>query len=137
MLRMKRLLPVVALFYGAVASADWVAVPRAADPSPATFIDMETIRQTGPMNTMRRVWQLRNLTQSAAENTLSIKSHMEYDCKDRRVRLLEANHFADSWGRGDKLDVAVPAAKSRDWGVIGKGNLSEAIFLRVCPRDGT
>ena len=105
--------------------------------SPETFIDTGTVRQTGPMATMRRVWQLSNRPPGGASGIGSIKSLVEYDCKDRRVRVLEVGHFADVWARGDKLDVAAPDLNGRDWIGIAKGSLGEAVFLRVCPHDGT
>ena len=89
------------------------------------------------MNTMRRVWELSNFSQRAPNNALSIKSLVEYDCKDRRVRVIEQSYFSQRSAQGETLVATEQDAKASDWGVIAKGSLSEAIFSRVCPSDGT
>lgn len=132
----KPLCVVLAVLGCTAAHAEWVAMPRATDGSLETFIDLETVRQTGPMNIMRRVWQLSLLAPGAANKALSVKSHVEYDCKDGRYRVLEVNYFTEAWGRGRQLESTVPSAVSSDWNVIDKDSLSALIFRRVCPHDG-
>ena len=84
------------LFMSATVSAEWEKIKGAAGTSVEKFIDTETMRQTGPMNTMRRVWEISNLAKGASNkalfNVLSIKSQVEYDCKDRRVREIGRAH---------------------------------------------
>jgi hypothetical protein len=41
-----------------IAHADWVRIDFKASDQIETFIDTNRIRQSGPMNTMRRVWEL-------------------------------------------------------------------------------
>ena len=102
---MKKLVPLLLLFMSATASADWLKINSAAGTSPEKFIDMTAIRQTGPMNTMRRVWEISNLAKGASNKVLSIKNYMEYDCKDRRIRVLEESNFSEYWAQGEKLAV--------------------------------
>ena len=131
----KRSIPLLVLLVSTVVYADWVKVDSAADTGANKFIDTKAIRQTGPMNTMRRVWELSNLAKRTSSQVLSIKSHVEYDCKDRRIRIIEVAFFSEHWAQGERLPAAGSDAKSGDWSDISNGSLGESIFKRVCPSD--
>ena len=132
---MKKLFPLLLLFISATASADWVKINGLVDTSPEKFIDTNAIRQSGPMNTMRRVWEITHLAKGASDKVLSTKNYMEYDCKDRRVRVLEENSFSEYLAQGENLTVTGQDNKPSNWSDIGKGIISETIFNRVCPSD--
>lgn len=132
---MKKVVPVLLLLMSVTASADWLKINGAADSSAGKFIDTKTMRQTGPMNTMRRVWELSNLTNGASNKALSTKAQVEYDCKDRRVRVLEETSFSEHWAQGDNLTLKGLDIKTGDWSAISKGTVSDTIFNRVCPND--
>ena len=132
---MKKLFPLLLVFISATVSADWVKINVAVDTASEKFIDMKAIRQTGPMNTMRRVWEIGNLAEGAPNKVSSIKSHVEYDCKDRRVRVLEENTYSEHWAQGENLTLTGHDIKPGNWSDISKGSVSEAIFNRVCPND--
>ncbi len=132
---MKRVLPVLLLFTSATASADWLKIDVAADTSAGKFIDTKTMRQTGPMNTMRRVWELSNLANGVPNKVLSTKAQVEYDCKDRRVRVLEEARFSEHWAQGENLTLKGLEIKTGNWSAISKGSVSDTIFNRVCPND--
>ena len=132
---MKKLLPLLAILVSATVSADWVKVSGATDAAGEKFIDMKAIRQTGSMNTMRRVWEITNLVKPAPNKVLSTKNHVEYDCKDRRVRVVEESNFSEHWTRGDNLTLTALDPKLGNWIDLRKGSVSETIFNRVCPND--
>ena len=132
---MMRFFPLLLVLVSATVSAEWVKVIGAADTNYEKFIDTKAIRQTGPMNTMRRVWELTNLAKTGSNNASSTKSYVEYDCKDRRVRVLEENSFSETWAQGVNLSIAGKEGKHALWSEIGKGSASEIIFNRVCPND--
>ena len=131
----EKLFPLLLLFMSATVSADWVKINGMADTSLEKFIDTKAIRQTGPMNTMRRVWEISNLAKGNSDKIFSIKTHMEYDCKDRRIRVLEEGHFSEHWAQGENLTMPGHDVKPNNWSGIGKGTATEAIFNRVCPHD--
>ncbi len=133
---MKTLYFLLLLLMSATAAADWVKVIRPTGATPERFIDTETMRQTGPMNTMRRVWELSNLNQSPGAKFLSVKSLVEYDCKDRRVRVLEENYFAGPGAQGESVVGPEGDLKRSAWRGIRKRTVDETIFKRVCPHDG-
>ena len=130
---MKKLLSLSLLVISTAASADWVKINGPAGTSPEKFIDTGAIRQTGPMNTMRRVWEISNFSNGVSYKVLSIKNYMEYDCKDRRIRVLEESNFSEHWAQGENLTVTGGDIKPGNWSVIRKGSVSATVFDRVCP----
>ena len=117
-----------------MAFADWEIVKGNADASFEKYLDTKAIRQSGPMNTMRRVWEVSNLAKAAPNKALSIKSHVEYDCKDRRVRILAELNFSEHFAQGNDLTIKAQEREPGKWGEIEKGGATEFIFNRVCPR---
>lgn len=131
------LLPLLFASVSAFASADWVRMTPAGNISVEKFIDIKTIRQTGPMNTMRRVWEINNLPKRTANLALSVKQLMEYDCKDRRIRILEESYYSEHGALGERLDLIEQNDRAGAWRGLGKNSLAKTIFNRVCPNDGT
>ena len=136
--KMKKLCPWILLFATATAFANWVKVDGPSGALYEKFIDINAIRQSGPMNTMRRVWEMNNLTNASSSNissnsVSSVKQHVEYDCKDRRYRLIEESSFSERWAKGESLTVAPANSKPIDWSAIAPGSITETIFNRVCP----
>ena len=132
---MKKLFPWILLFATATAFANWVKIDGPSGALYEKFIDIDAIRQSGPMNTMRRVWEINNLAAASASNISSVKQHVEYDCKDRRYRVIEERSLPERWAQGESLTVATTDAKPSDWSAIDLGSITETIFNRVCP-DG-
>jgi hypothetical protein len=132
-MRMKELCFVFFVLASTYAQADWEKIDAAASDQIETFIDAKRIRQSGPMNTMRRVWEVSNLPQRLSNNALSIKTQLEYDCKDRRVRTLEEALFPEHFARGTPIAAKQEMVKTGDWLVINKASVTEVIFNRVCP----
>ena len=132
---MQKLFPLLLVFISTTVSADWVKIDVAVDTASEKFIDVKAIRQTGPMNTMRRVWEISNLAKGASNKVLSIKNDVEYDCKDRRVRVLEESNFSEHWAQGENLTLTGHDIKPGNWSDLSKGSVSETIFNRVCPND--
>ena len=130
---MKNLYPLLLLILSATASADWVKIDSPVGALSEKFIDVTTIRQTGPMNTMRRVWEVTNLHKGSANKVLSIKQYMEYDCKDRRSRVIEEHSFSEHWAQGENLTVDGRDIKAAAWSEITPASINETLFNRVCP----
>jgi hypothetical protein len=129
----KKLCVILLMLTAAIAHADWVKIDAQASDQTEKFIDATRIRQSGPMNTMRRVWVLSNLPTHTPNNALSIKNQLEYDCKDRRVRTLEETFFSVHFAQGQALSATNQTTKIGDWREMGKGGVDETIFERVCP----
>lgn len=87
------------------------------------------------MNTMRRVWEIDHLAERAPNRALSIKKYVEYDCKDRRERVLEESSFTEYWAQGENLAATLYDSQLAKWHAVGKTGISETVFKRVCPQD--
>ena len=74
---------------------------------------------------------LSNLDQVASNKALSLKNYMEYDCKDRRIRVLEESSFSEYWAQGATLSVVVDRTIPGDWNDIFKGSAADTNFLNV------
>ena len=132
---MKFLWPLLLLLVSTTTSADWLRIKGADNNAAEKFIETTSIRQTGPMNTMRRVWEMSNFAKFTADKALSIKTLMEYDCKDRRIRVLEENYFSEHLAKGEALTQVGNAVLPSNWSGIDKGSTVETIFYRLCPQD--
>ena len=78
---------------------------------------------------------MRNFARREAHTALSAKSLWEYDCKDRRVRVLEETYYVGPWAQGDRALSQSKEVQFGVWSPIGKGSPTETIFNRVCPSD--
>ena len=125
------------LFVSTGACADWVQIRSIADTATEVFIEPSSIRQSGPMSIMRRVWEIRNFSPDASNQVLSTKTRMEYDCKDRRLRVLEQSQFSAHWARGEPLPGLGTDIQPSPWSDIAAGSVMATIFSQVCPHDGS
>jgi hypothetical protein len=132
---MKFIFTLAFLLFASNAYADWQRVYGAADSTLEKYINTSEIRQTGPMNTMRRVWELTNLEKSPATNALSTKNYMEYDCKDRLSRMLETHSYLEFWAKNETLSTSKNSLNFVVWSEIEKDSISEIVFKSVCPSD--
>ena len=133
----KPLSALLMLCSSASACADWVQVRSAADTAPEVFIEPSSVRQSGPMSIMRRVWEIRNFSPGLSGKVLSTKTRMEYDCKDRRLRMLEQSQFSAHWARGEPLPGLGTDSLPGPWSDITIGSVMASIFNQVCPHDGS
>lgn len=129
---MTKTIPIICLLFSTSAIADWVKIQRGPASSVEKLIDEGAIRQTGPMNTMRRVWEITNYAQPDTDKMLSTKNYIEYDCMNNRVRVLEETRFAERGAQGPKLPPA-PNVVLDNWMPIERGSISRAVLMEVCP----
>ena len=104
--------------------ADWVKI--GASDSGELFLDPETIRKEGHI---RKVWQLQNLNQADDSGALSRRYRKEYDCTDKRDRILSFRKHSGSMATGkilDKGNLADP------WQDIPPGSFSGTALNTVC-----
>jgi hypothetical protein len=133
---MKReILAVLLLSLAGTAWADWKKIREAGPLDHETFIDIATVRQSGPMATMRRVWELRNDREPAEGRAASTKTLVEYDCQNPRLRTLEETRFSAPWGSGQASMPAPRESGGAAWRPIEPDSVEDRIFREVCPHD--
>jgi hypothetical protein len=111
-----------------VAPAAWAGWEEIASrDGQALFIDQETIRRDG---SLRRVWTLCSYAAPNADGALSTKSLIEYDCADRRYRILTISAHEECMGEGRTLHVE--AALDPWWRDIVPGTVAAKVHRQVC-----
>ncbi len=70
---MRKLILLALLSFCQLAFADWSRIAEKSHPEPQQYIDLDSVKQTGPMAIMRRVWELRNFSKPVNGGVRSIK----------------------------------------------------------------
>ena len=130
---MKTLLLFLLLSCCHAASADWSRIAEKSHPEPQQYIDLDSVKQTGPMAIMRRVWELSNYSKPVHDGVQSAKRLSEYDCMDRRHRVLQEVWFAEPWAKGENVTPRRKDNTEPAWRSIEKKSINEIIFDEVCP----
>lgn len=131
---MRTLLLLLLICFSASASADWVRVGETNHPEPQIYIDPDSVKQTGPMAIMRRVMELRNYSKADTDKVKSVKRLAEYDCMDRRHRVLQEFGYSADWAKGESIDLRGIDNPDRQWQAIKAGSVAEGIFVELCPQ---
>ena len=117
------------------AFADWSRVGEKSHPEPHHYVDLDSVKQTGPMAIMRRVWELRNFSKPDNNNVKSVKRLSEYDCMDRRHRLIQELWFTEHWAKGDNVVSPVRGDAELAWRPIELKSIDEIILDEMCPHE--
>ncbi len=125
---MKRLFVFLAItFLSAGAAAQWT--PVMVDEMVITYIDRDTLRGKGGVV---RMWWLMDyqLVQITDEKGyFSRLSHSEFDCRNRRVRLLSVALLSERMAMGQVIfEDPVP----RKWEAVRDGSFQDALFDIAC-----
>ena len=90
------------------------------------YYDSKTIIRDG---NLRRVWRLDDFKQRNKDGELSFRALVEYDCTEKRRRILSRSTHSESMARGKILFS--PDGVS-EWGYIPPGSISERLLKIVC-----
>ena len=116
----------------ASAAAEWSAV-GSGDYIYSAYADKATIRRNGPRAKMSGMYDFRRQDFTPAGRGLySTVVLREYDCGERRVRLLSSIDFAGPMGTGEAVDTSDRAGR---WEIIVAGALDEAFWNIACKVD--
>lgn len=107
------------------AMAEWTKVSQ--DENSITYYaDYATILYE---DNKAKVWHLYDFTK-ASRGDLSVKTQLEYDCKEKRVRTLSLTSYKLNGGRGKAF-----AESSRpDWRPVKPNSLSDSIMKNACEK---
>ena len=130
---MKPLFLLLLLSFCQSALADWSRIAEKSHPEPQQYIDLDSVKQTGPMAIMRRVWELRNYSKPVQDGVRSVKRLSEYDCMDRRHRVLQELWFTEQWAKGENVAPGRQDNGEPAWRPIEAKSVNEIIFDEVCP----
>ena len=109
--------------------AEWSAVGNG-DYIASSYADRATIKRNGAMATMSGMYDFRRQDFTPEGKGLySTVVLREYDCDNRRVRLLSSIDFAGQMGTGSAVDTSARVGR---WEDIVTGALDEAFWTIAC-----
>jgi hypothetical protein len=122
------------IFISPFVMAEWQILSDGGSDEPQQYIDLQNVKQAGPMAIYR---QVQVLSQGAAVLTPGVLSTLllyEYDCMNTKFRLLEATGFSMQWAKGQAMTLSVSSSSTK-WLPLPLQALGQKTFDLVCP-DG-
>ena len=124
------LLMLLAIVSSGAAAAEWVKVGKSADDGFDYYADPATIRREGDMANLWVVYDYKTPQPIYEKRFLSSKLQFEYNCKDKRGRVLSSTVHSENMGNGDTVaTVNVPAAEGEP---VSPGSIQEGILKIAC-----
>jgi hypothetical protein len=118
------------------ASAEWVAVEKDyLSPGLQTvYVDPDSIRREGDLVTMWQLIDFKWMQGSARGPTkyLSTITHKQFDCAEKRVRLLAFMEFSRGMGTGIPADGYVDR---ENWMPVEPGSINQALWEVGCGKE--
>jgi hypothetical protein len=106
------------------AHAEWTFVD--AGDGVDRYVDLETTWRHGALV---RVWEVDDKDRADRAGIMSLLSRTEYDCNERRYRIVELSAHSRHMSEGM---VLFSERIEGDWHPIGPGTLGEASLEKVC-----
>ena len=122
------------IFASQFVMADWQILSGGGPTDAEQYIDLQSVKQTGPMAIYR---QVQVLSQGAVVSTPGVLSSLalyEYDCMNAKFRLLEATGFSMQWAKGQTMPLSVSSSPTK-WLPLPLQALGQKTFDLLCP-DG-
>ena len=112
--------------------AEWQILSDGGSHEPQQYIDLQNVKQAGPMAIYR---QVQVLSQGAAVSTPGVLSTLvlyEYDCMNVKFRTLHEIAYKELWAKGES-SVMSPAVGMSEWMTLPQNPLGQMTFDLVCP----
>lgn len=114
--------------------ADWEILSNGNLQQPQQYINLQNVKQTGPMAIYRQVHVLSQGPYLDTSGVLSKLALYEYDCMNISFRLLRISGFNKPWAEGDAMSLPELKAPS-EWLPLSLQALGQKIFDLLC-QDG-
>jgi len=122
---MKAIIPALLLLLVAgTAQAEWVKV--AESPQAIAYFNPATLEKDGDF---RKVWEIHDYKRRDADGEMSLRLHMEYNCKDAAYRLLGFSTHSEAMAEGATL---VSNSTAGEWMPVRPNSLVAANLKLVC-----
>jgi hypothetical protein len=112
--------------------ATWEKVSEA-NADPEMYIEMESVKQAGPMSIYR---QVKVLSQGPSLNVNRMGSKVElyeYDCMNSKLRILQVSGYSQAWATGEAADAPPLNPVMREWQDLPKSQLGQSTLNMLCP----
>jgi hypothetical protein len=128
---------ILLLMLGSVpAYAEWVMVEKdSLMPGLQTvYVDPDTIRREGNLVTIGQLIDFKWMQGSARGPTrfMSTKTHKQFDCAEKRLRLLAFTEFSHCMGTGILADGYVDTNR---WMPVEPDSINQAVWEVVCGKE--
>jgi hypothetical protein len=126
----KAILTLVLAIASSIAAAEWIEVTR--DEISVTYADPGTIGRAGEV---MKMWTLLDFKAAQARPYgtpyMSQKTQHEYDCKEKRARIVQVLRYSENMGGGD----VVPAdSDAEEWKPVATGSVIEKLWGIACKK---
>ena len=125
---MKQFFLSIALVISFPVLADWKYIATENESESEFFLDFETLRKDG---NLRRIWQLVNLKADDKYGSGSMRSRMEFDCKNETIQGLSLIVFADKFANGKVIRQFDTATSKSD---VAPNTVGWTMLKEVCKR---
>ena len=98
-----------------------------------TQLDLDTVRQAGPMAIYRQVIELTVYATRLESGAMSILRTAEYDCMGARVRVLTEAGFRAPWADGETASIPLAYRRQGDWSDLSADPAGEVVWNLLCP----
>jgi len=112
--------------------ADWQILSDGSNQESDQYIDLQKVKQTGPMAIYRQVEVLSQGSTLAANGVLSTLGLYEYDCMNAKFRLLRISGFSRQWAEGQITSLARSSGIG-EWLALPSQPLGQRTYDLVCP----
>jgi hypothetical protein len=120
-------------FIGMTASAEWTKIGNASAQEPELYMDLDSVKQTGPMAIHRQVNILSQGSELRAKGIASQISLYEYDCMNSKLRVLETSAYSKAWAAGETTLMPLPPQSAKEWLNLPAHALGQIALEMVCP----
>jgi hypothetical protein len=122
------------IFVSPFALADWQVLSDGGSQDSEHYIDLQNVKQTGPMAIYRQVHVLSQGRAVADNGVLSTLALYEYDCMNTKFRVLQTSGFSRQWAEGQPVTSSESSGPA-EWLALSMQALGKKTFDLLCP-DG-
>ena len=115
------------------AGAEWKKIANGNGQEPEQYIEMDSVKQTGPMAIYRQVNVLSQGSALLAEGVSSKLSLHEYDCMSSKFRVLKISAYIETWAAGEKVVLQSQNQTSKHWQDLPPQSLGQITLSMICP----
>lgn len=128
---------VIGLFFflfSTFVAAEWQVLSDGGAQDFQQYIDLQNVKQTGPMAIYRQVQVLSQGRAVEVNGVLSTLALYEYDCMNTKFRVLQTSGFNKQWAEGQSMTLSESSASAK-WLSLPMQALGKKTFDLLCP-DG-
>ena len=115
------------------AGAEWKKIANGNGQEPEQYIEMDSVKQTGPMAIYRQVNVLSQGGALLPEGVSSKLSLHEYDCMNSKFRVLKISAYIETWAAGDEAVLQSHTQTSKNWQDLPPKSLGQITLSMICP----